>query len=523
MTGTALLIRQALGRDRFLVPAWIAILTLTCYASAAATSSLYPTVADQVRAAEGINASPAIIALYGPILDVDSLGELAMTKMTVLYALFVAVMCIVVVRRHTRGEEESGRLELVGGTAVARTAPFMAAVAVGAMASIALGILAAAANIIGGLPVSGSVLFAASWTGVGLVSVGVAATACQLSASSRTCTEIAAAIIGSFYVLRAVGDSTETTWLSWLSPFGWSTQLSAWSAPRIWVLLLFPALAAVLLGAATVLQARRDLDAGVLAARAGPRSGSPRLRNVVSLTMRLNAPSLLVWTVATAVLAIVFGAIVPQFDDLLDSPSARAALERIGGAGALDDTVFAAVISVVTVVLTAFGVSVVNHSATDERSGRTELVLATGTSRQAAFWSTALVAIAGMTWLLLVTGAALTLGYTAAGGSPGGELVAACLAQAPAGWLVLALTVLAWACRTAWSVVGWVLLALFLSLGQLGELLDQPRWVTGISPYSHSASMPAQAFDPGAAILLTVLACLGLLVAARRHGRRDLG
>ena len=116
--GTALLTRAALRRDRLLASIWIALLTVVAYASAAATASLYPTVADQVAAARAINASPAVVALYGPILDERSLGELAMTKMTVLYAVFVALLLVVVVRRHTRGDEESGRAELVAGTAV---------------------------------------------------------------------------------------------------------------------------------------------------------------------------------------------------------------------------------------------------------------------------------------------------------------------------------------------------------------------------------------------------------------------
>ncbi len=75
-----------------MVGVWLVVLLLVCYASAAATADLYPTDAERVAAAEAINASPAIVALYGPILDVHSLGELAMTKMTVTYALFVAIM-----------------------------------------------------------------------------------------------------------------------------------------------------------------------------------------------------------------------------------------------------------------------------------------------------------------------------------------------------------------------------------------------------------------------------------------------
>jgi hypothetical protein len=115
--GTGLLVRLDLKRDRILIATWVALLTATCYASAAATAALYPTVSDQVSAARAINSSGAIVALYGPVLDPHSLGELAMTKMTVLYAVLVAVMCLVVIRRHTRTEEESGRTELVGGTA----------------------------------------------------------------------------------------------------------------------------------------------------------------------------------------------------------------------------------------------------------------------------------------------------------------------------------------------------------------------------------------------------------------------
>ena len=130
-TGTWSLARAALRRDRVLASAWVLLLVVVVYASAAATESLYPTAADRVDAAEAINNSPAIVALYGPILDVTSLGELAMTKLTVLYAVFAALLFLVLVRRHTRTEEESGRAELLGGTAIGRDAPLAAAVARG--------------------------------------------------------------------------------------------------------------------------------------------------------------------------------------------------------------------------------------------------------------------------------------------------------------------------------------------------------------------------------------------------------
>ena len=138
-TGAARLVRHAARRDRVLVAAWTLVLVAVCYSSAAATESLYPAVSDRVSAATAINASPSVVALYGPILDVRSLGEISMTKMTVLYAVFVALLLLVVVRRHTRTEEESGRAELLGGTAIGHDAPLAAAVSLGALISVAVG------------------------------------------------------------------------------------------------------------------------------------------------------------------------------------------------------------------------------------------------------------------------------------------------------------------------------------------------------------------------------------------------
>ena len=107
-------------------------------------------------AARAINDNPAVVALYGPILDVHSLGELAMTKVTVLYAVILALMFVVIVRRHTRSEEESGHAELLAGTAIGRDALLAAALVEGVVLSFGVGALVAVADIAGGLPVAGS-------------------------------------------------------------------------------------------------------------------------------------------------------------------------------------------------------------------------------------------------------------------------------------------------------------------------------------------------------------------------------
>ena len=157
--------------------------------------------------------APAIVALYGPILDVHSVGELAMTKMTVLYAVLRGDH--VAVRRppaHPRGRgERPGRAARRHG-GHGRTRPLAAAVAFGAgVVAASSGLLAAAGERRrrpAGRRVAG--VRRRPGPGVGLVATRLTALACQLSPSARTCAAIAAAGDRlALFVLRAVGDTTD--------------------------------------------------------------------------------------------------------------------------------------------------------------------------------------------------------------------------------------------------------------------------------------------------------------------------
>jgi ABC-2 type transport system permease protein len=523
-TGTGRFAVSAVRRDRLLASVWVLLLTVTVYASAAATTSLFPTVADRITTAEAVNNSPAIVGLYGPILDPTSEGELAMSKLTVLYAVFVALLFLVLVRRHTRTEEESGRAELLGGTAVGRHALLAGAVVEAAAVALALGVLAAAANVAGGLEVQGSVAFATSWVGIAWVATGLTALACQLSASARTCAGLALAGIGFLYALRVVGD-TGPGWVSWLSPFGWSTRLRAWGDTRWWVLVLYAALGLAMLGAAFALQRRRDLGAGVFPAQPGPAEGAPRLADALVLTWRVHRTALWSWMAGTAALGLVMGAIAPTVGDLLDTEAGRQVIESLGGAGAMQDALVGAVLAMAAVVVTCFAISVVTHGAGDEHDGRTEQVLATPVSRSRAFLAMVTVALGGATLLLVVAGVATAVGLGVQAGNgldALGRFVGAALGLSPAVWVVAGLALALYAADSRLAVGGWVLLALFFVLGLVGEMLELPSWVTGLSPYTRLPAMPVESFAPAPALWLTSIAILLTAVAWWRFRERDI-
>ncbi|QFZ19682.1 hypothetical protein [Saccharothrix syringae] len=187
-TGTATLVRLALRRDRLLLPAWIAVFTLLAVTSADATAGLFPTTASLVRAARGMNATPAMVAVYGHVYDETPPGAVALLKALGTGAVLLAVFAVTLVLRHTRGEEQRGRLELVRAGVVGRHAPLTAALLVTAAVTAALAVLTAVGLTATGLPPAGSIAFALAWTGIALSFAGVAAVTAQLVIGTRAAT-----------------------------------------------------------------------------------------------------------------------------------------------------------------------------------------------------------------------------------------------------------------------------------------------------------------------------------------------
>ncbi|WP_269305667.1 ABC transporter permease [Aeromicrobium sp. HA] len=521
LAGAPTLLRLAVRRDRWSIPAWLAVLTLMCGTSAVVTPGLYPTEADRVAAAAGLNASAGIVALYGPVLDPTSLGELAMTKMTVTYSVLVAVMTLFLVRRHTRSEEETGRAELLGGAGVGRLAPLVTALGFAAVVSALLGLLVAVTNALAGLPRTGSVAFGAAWAGTGLVGAAITAVCCQVSASARTCAGLAAAVLAVLFVARAAGDASGAEWLSWLSPFGWNTRLQAYGDTRWWVLGLYVALAVAAAAVAVALAARRDLGAGLLAPRPGPARGPGWLAGPLALGVRSHVAPLWGWTTAVALMGLLFGAISPNLDGILSDETERL-LEGLGGTGALRDTMIASIASIAALIVCCFGITVLTHAADDERDGRTEMVLSTRVTRARAYWSVVTLALGGVTWLLLVAGLALALGVRQGTDHSPARIVEAALGQAPAAWVTVAVGVLLFAFRARWAVVGWGVLVAFGTLGQIGELLGLPDAALWLSPFTHVPHLPLEGADPVSTLALSGVAAALLGVGWWAYRGRDL-
>ena len=194
--GTGTLVRLALRRDRILIPVWLVVFVMSAAGSAKASIDLYSDQNALVEAARTSNASPALVSLYGRIFDESSLGEVSLFKLTAFGALLVGLLGGMLVVRHSRSEEESGRLELLSAGVLGRYAALAAALIVSGATAIVLGLLTALSLMGSGLDTKGSFAFGLMWAAAGLAFAGVGAVTAQVTESARAANGLTAIVLG---------------------------------------------------------------------------------------------------------------------------------------------------------------------------------------------------------------------------------------------------------------------------------------------------------------------------------------
>lgn len=526
LVGTGELFRLAWRRDRILVPASVIGLVLLAVGSAQATLDLYPTDEAAATGLAGILTNPAVIAMYGP-LPSQTADALAVFKTVMMGAFFVSVLALVVVRRHTRTEEEEGRLELVGAAAVGRWAPLAAAVALATASVLAASALSAAGLAALGLDPLGSLAFGAAWATAGLAMVGVAAVAVQVASSTRGAGGLCFGFLGFSYVLRAIGDSGDGAAhsLVWLSPLGWVGRVEAYGGDRLWVLFLGVAVWVAGTGLALTLLNRRDLGAGLIPPRAGPARGGALLSSPTGLVTRLATGTLIGWTVGLVVGGVVIGSLLGSVGELSSDAAVSSMLEKLGGsAGTVEDIFLATETAFISAAVAGAGVALVLRLVAAERSGLGEAVLTTPTPRIRWYAAHVGVAVALTTVLMAVLGLTVGLvGPLASDAAPSlGATLGASLATLPAVWLVVGLAAVLAGAAPRFAALAWGLLLITFAVGELGHTIGLSQWVIDLSPFAHLSQLPGGDFDAGPALALTAIGVALVAAGAAAYRQRDV-
>lgn len=531
LTGTGRLTRLALRRDRLTLPAWVLGLGLFVAATTSLFDSSLADPADLARETRLV-ATNAGMRMLG-LTSGATIGGYMLHREYVMLAALAGLMTTFAVVRHTRQNEELGRSELLGATVVGRDAGLASAVIVAVLADVVLAVVLGLAVMATGQPVRGSLLVGASVAGVGLVLVGVAAVACQLSSTTRGASGMAAAVLGVSFLLSgagnmlgtvdASGERVTSAWPVWLSPIGWGQQMRPFGGDHVWPLALFVALFLCLVVLATALGRRRDVGRGLWPERRGHAHARATLLSPVGLAWRLQRGALAGWAVGLLVFGLILGALTEQIQTM--TGSAAEWYSHMGGTAQVIDGYRTSIIEMAGMFVAIYVVQVMLRMRVDESGGTLEPLLATAVTRPRWVVGHVVNAVGGAVILVLVFG--VSMGLTAGqaiGGTPTqvGELAVAALVQLPGIAVLAGLVVAAVGLVPRHAVaLSWSLLIAALVLGPMfGPTLGLPQWVQDLSPFTHVPKVPATSLTALPPLLLTtvalVLAVVGTVAIRRR-------
>lgn len=526
LAGTGTLVRFTLRRDRVRIPVWLGAITLFVLPSVAVLPGIYATQADRQARAE-LMRNPMAVVFTGPGYGLDdyTFGAMTANEMFTFTAIVVALMSVLLVVRHTRTEEETGRAELVRSVVVGSHAATTAALIVVCGVNVVLGGLLAV-----GMPVAldelsmtGSLAFGAGMAAVGIVFTAIGAVAAQVSAHTRGAIGIGAAALGVLYALRVAGDLGDGT-LSWLSPFHWALATRAYVDERWWPLLLPVGLTAVLVVATIALSTRRDVGAGLVAPRPGRATASAALRSPLGLALRLQRASLAAWGVALFAFGLGYGTLSSEVSDFVAENEALADFISATGDASVTEAFFATFILLTAMLVAGFAIQSALRARGEESAGRAEPLLATAVSRSRWAAGHLIIAMVGAAAILALTG----LGFGITGAIATGDaallprLTGAAVVHVPALWLVVGLVAALFGLLPRAVALVWAVLGCGVAVGMFGGLLQLPGWTHQLSPFGHTPQLPAEDLAIAPLLVLTVIAAALLAVGLAGLRHRDI-
>lgn len=523
------LIRLILRRERISSTLWIVLLSLFSIALAPGLADMFDASARNALIVT-IN-NPAMIAMLGPIYGAENYtaGAMFFNMMVQWVMITAAIMNILFVIRHTRGDEEHGRTDLICSLPVGKFANisatmvsiFIVNVAIALITGIGIG-----ACGVDGMGWNGAMLYGAVVGAAGFVFAAIAAVFSQICMTSRGAVGLSILSLGGLYLMRGAGDIGNET-LSYISPLGLAQRTRAFVLNDWFPVLLLIAEAVIITALAIFLNSRRDIRQGLIPERRGKDKAKTYLRSPYGLAFRLLTMPFFGWIIGLFVIGASYGSILGTIDTFVQSSEFYSMM--IGSNPDFSTAqMFVSMVNSIMALCSVFPVlSMVMKVRSEEKEGYYVNVLSGSVSRQRYLAGYVLMAL--ITGILVQCATALGL-YASAllvlpdpSMLPLGYLLKANLVYVPALWVMLGAAVLLIGLRPKVTPIVWGYFGFSFFVMFMGRLPDfVPEWVTKLTPFGWIPNLPVEEINWSilAALMLIAVALMGIGFAAYR--RRDV-
>ncbi|WP_169583524.1 MULTISPECIES: polyketide antibiotic transporter [Microbacterium] len=527
------LIGQRVRRDWLQVLLWTVGTALLAYSSYIGVADAYGTERDRTSLLAAALANPVILLFRGLPSGADE-GAFMVFLIFPWLAMLAAFMSTFLAVRHTRGDEEAGRAELISATPAGRSLPIIATATHGLLANLLLSALTAGAFLAAGLDAEGALLTGLAAGGVGVVFLGVGLFAAQLMRTSRGANSVAVWTTVTTFVIAGIGNAIgtpsddltrmESSWLTWLSPFGWGENTRAFDENSWWPALLCAVVGLALAVTSIALASLRDLGGSFIPERTGRAEASAALSSPLGLTWRLTRGAVAGWAVGgllTGILSTSLASIVEEVGAA--NPAVEEILRQISGEGSIEQGTVTTFFTMLGVLAACCAVQVVCRARQEEAHGTAEPVLSAPVGRVRWLADYLVVALVG---IVLVVGAAVGGAALGIAGQAGEwelmrTVAITAAGQVAAASVFLVVTALAFVLVPRLTIpLGWTLVLVAMVLGLFGPLFQFPDWLVHLSPIAVTPQVDGDAVDLRGLwwlLLATGVGAAGSLALMRRR------
>jgi ABC-2 type transport system permease protein len=442
-----------------------------------------------------LSENPAIRILSGPPVALDDPGGFTVWRTGPPLTLLASLWIVLAATRITRGEEDSGRWNLLLAGRLRMADVLLRCLAALAGSATLIGVAVAAGLLAARTDPTGALIHATGIAGVAFTFGTTALLAAQVMPTRFGATGLAVAAVGAGVLLRMIGDgSHRLAWLAWTTPFGLTSRAAPYAENRVLPLIVLGAFPIVLGSAALFAAHHRDLGDGIVAARDRRRPRIRLLHSIFGFALRRAGRITLWWVTGVAIYFLLIGTTLAWLLDLFQTNRRFAELAAAAGLGGhnLVNVIAASLFSLLAVITGLYSALRLTVMVFDENAGRWTLLFAQPISR-AHLLSAEIVVTAGGAVALHVSAAVALWCGTKITGAPLqlSDSLAGALNSVPVALLAVG---------TAAVGVGWMPWAT-IAIGALPvvagfgvnlviQSTKAPHWVANLSPMSHLAAVP---------------------------------
>lgn len=514
-TNTGKLARLIFRLDRIKIPFWIIGLAIFTLIVPPAFEGLYPNQQDR-DAITSTMANPAMTAMLGPgNLENYTIGAMTAHEMLLMTAVIVGLMAILLVTKHTRADEEDGRIEMIRSLPSGRLSYLNATLAVTCTAFLALTLVIGFGLFAFGIEsmnLEGSLLYGAALGGTGLVFAGVTAVFAQLSENSRGTIGWSVAILLGAYLFRAITDISNEA-LSWLSPLGWVSKAEVYSSNNWVPILLMLAISILLFVIANYLNSIRDLEQGFIASRPGRRYAARLLQSPIGLAFRLQRTGFISWAIGMYVLGASYGSIFGDLESFFEGNEMYQQMLQFSEGASLVEQFIPTLMIVISLIATIPPIMAINKLRGEEKKGRLDHLLGRAVSRNRLLGSYLVLAVVNGFVMLSLS----AIGLWSAGnavvenGMDFGMIYSAAFVYYPAMLVMVGLAAFLNGFLPKQTALIWIYIIYSFFVLYLGNLMQFPEWVGQLSPFGHVPQVPVEDATFMPLFILSVIA-VGLMI-----------